>query len=383
AVKSLLIGKGADRIVLPEKGISPFHLVIGCDSNDFAVKVTKLILQYGGNPISDDGLTPVHIAAAWGRLEILTLLLASGGDPEAPGQDLHDSVSVCTKGGPSGLSRLDNVVFAHKILINNGRAIGEYEIVDEYRPASITKEKNLENLQNLPQSDPNENVIHWFATHVQATDGPPPFIKLPNGTGVNTSDDEIFVSFESSADESDNEHLRVVDVKKLTFRKAYTKTRRITNRKCFDTHTGKVTDFVAISTTYNFDKAKDFTRADNFSKESGIVTLQSSSNNDSILGDVAFVDAPNIDRAPKIKAVIEAESKIDANLEEVVKIGAVVEDEQKLDAVLTDLTSIKNTPKTVDDASKNDDDIEKAKDASSDYMTCSTHSLLSKRMSLK
>lgn len=32
---------------------------------------------------SDDGLTPVHIAAAWGRTEILSLLLASGGDPEA------------------------------------------------------------------------------------------------------------------------------------------------------------------------------------------------------------------------------------------------------------------------------------------------------------
>lgn len=32
---------------------------------------------------SDDGLTPVHIAAAWGRIEILELLLSCGGDPEA------------------------------------------------------------------------------------------------------------------------------------------------------------------------------------------------------------------------------------------------------------------------------------------------------------
>lgn len=30
---------------------------------------------------SFDGLTPVHIAAAWGRIRILELLLANGGDP--------------------------------------------------------------------------------------------------------------------------------------------------------------------------------------------------------------------------------------------------------------------------------------------------------------
>lgn len=31
---------------------------------------------------SDEGLTPLHIAAAWGRLEIVYLLLVSGANPE-------------------------------------------------------------------------------------------------------------------------------------------------------------------------------------------------------------------------------------------------------------------------------------------------------------
>lgn len=31
---------------------------------------------------SDDGLTPLHIATAWGRLEIVHLLLVSGANPE-------------------------------------------------------------------------------------------------------------------------------------------------------------------------------------------------------------------------------------------------------------------------------------------------------------
>lgn len=30
---------------------------------------------------ANDGMTPVHVAAAWGRINILQLLLANGGDP--------------------------------------------------------------------------------------------------------------------------------------------------------------------------------------------------------------------------------------------------------------------------------------------------------------
>ncbi|XP_017757959.1 PREDICTED: ankyrin repeat domain-containing protein 20A4-like [Eufriesea mexicana] len=83
-VTTLLLNKEADpNVLIPTYGVTPFHLVIGNDSEAFAEEVTKLFLRHGGNPNvrSVDGLTPVHVAAAWGRVTVLELLLANGGDP--------------------------------------------------------------------------------------------------------------------------------------------------------------------------------------------------------------------------------------------------------------------------------------------------------------
>ncbi|XP_076298923.1 uncharacterized protein LOC143217990 [Lasioglossum baleicum] len=82
-VTTLLLNKDADpNTMIPMYGVTPFHLVIGNDSEGFAEEVTKLFLRHGGNPNvkSMDGLTPVHVAAAWGRVAVLELLLANGGD---------------------------------------------------------------------------------------------------------------------------------------------------------------------------------------------------------------------------------------------------------------------------------------------------------------
>lgn len=37
-------------VILPKQGVSPLHLAIGYESEDFAENVTRLFLQYGGNP---------------------------------------------------------------------------------------------------------------------------------------------------------------------------------------------------------------------------------------------------------------------------------------------------------------------------------------------
>ncbi|XP_031837960.1 uncharacterized protein LOC116429309 [Nomia melanderi] len=82
-VTTLLLNKEANpNTLIPTYGVTPFHLVIGNDSEAFAEEVTKLFLRHGGNPNvkSVDGLTPVHVAAAWGRITVLELLLANGGD---------------------------------------------------------------------------------------------------------------------------------------------------------------------------------------------------------------------------------------------------------------------------------------------------------------
>ncbi|KMQ94438.1 ankyrin repeat and lem domain-containing protein 1 [Lasius niger] len=83
-VATLLLNKDADpNVLIPTHGVTPFHLVIGNDSEEFAEEVTKLFLRHGGDPNvrSNDGMTPVHVAAAWGRINILQLLLTNGGDP--------------------------------------------------------------------------------------------------------------------------------------------------------------------------------------------------------------------------------------------------------------------------------------------------------------
>jgi len=50
-VTTLLLSKDADpNILIPTHGVTPFHLVIGNDSEEFAEEVTKLFLRHGGNP---------------------------------------------------------------------------------------------------------------------------------------------------------------------------------------------------------------------------------------------------------------------------------------------------------------------------------------------
>ncbi|XP_074037159.1 uncharacterized protein [Leptinotarsa decemlineata] len=246
AVKSLLIEKGADpNIVLPRKGISPFHLAIGCDSNDFTVKVVRLILQHGGNPNvrSDDGLTPVHIAAAWGRLEVLQLLLSCGGDPEARDSNYMTPFHYAKKENFVDCLELLKSHFVNKthfiqrekedcickieldkVIVNNGSTEGEYKLLEV--TGSIKKEKSIPNLQNLPQSDTNEYVMNWFSKHVDDIGGKT-FIKVPATAGTSESEDQSFFSFESSVDESDNPSARKITPQDITFRKAYRKKRKI------------------------------------------------------------------------------------------------------------------------------------------------------------
>ncbi|XP_041984952.1 uncharacterized protein LOC121737353 [Aricia agestis] len=69
--------------ILPCKGIGVLHLAVGIDPLEKSKDCTKLILNHGGDPnlCNDDGVTPVHIAAIWGRLDNLKMLIGCGGDP--------------------------------------------------------------------------------------------------------------------------------------------------------------------------------------------------------------------------------------------------------------------------------------------------------------
>ncbi|KAL0116108.1 hypothetical protein PUN28_011165 [Cardiocondyla obscurior] len=143
-VATLLLNKDADpNILIPIHGVTPFHLVIGNDSEEFAQEVTKLFLRHNGNPNvrSVDGMTPVHVAAAWGRINILQLLLANGGDPLCLDNDGRSPFHYAFDGKYfQAVTMLANYcqniqdeddklkynMVLDKILISNGGVVAEY-----------------------------------------------------------------------------------------------------------------------------------------------------------------------------------------------------------------------------------------------------------------
>ncbi|XP_074094875.1 uncharacterized protein LOC141524737 isoform X2 [Cotesia typhae] len=182
-VKALLKEKDADpNILIPSYGISPFHLVIGNESEAFAEEVTKLFLRHGGDPNvrSIDGMTPVHVAAAWGRVRILELLLANGGDPLCVDDENHtpfhyalegsffEAVSVLAKFSCKTQddyydddedSNSDNdkpkvQITLEKIFINNGN------VVAEYVPSDI----DLTN-QNVDEKKQNNKIFNDLSSY--------------------------------------------------------------------------------------------------------------------------------------------------------------------------------------------------------------------------
>ncbi|XP_078365801.1 uncharacterized protein LOC144650037 isoform X2 [Oculina patagonica] len=76
-----LLRRGADPNILVN-GLSALHTAVGLDS-PLTLRFTRLLLDYGGDPDipSVDGLTPIHLAAMWNRVNCLKLLIDRGGNP--------------------------------------------------------------------------------------------------------------------------------------------------------------------------------------------------------------------------------------------------------------------------------------------------------------
>lgn len=174
----LLLEKGSDpNLILPRKGISSFHRIIGCDSLDFTMKATCSVLQYGANPNikSDDGLTPLHIAAAWGRPEIVQILLSCGGDPEAKDSNYMTPINYAVKGEfPECVYLLKSYlpvigllekeenccnINLDRVLVNNGLALGEYHIQYDQH-LDITNKANCVGYST--KDNVSEYVMNWF-----------------------------------------------------------------------------------------------------------------------------------------------------------------------------------------------------------------------------
>ncbi|KAG7196726.1 hypothetical protein KM043_016064 [Ampulex compressa] len=161
-----LLNKDADpNVLIPSQGVTPFHLIVGNDCEIFAEKVTKLFLRHGGDPNvrSIDGLTPVHVAAAWGRCGILELLLVNGGDPlcvDDEGRNpfhyafdgkYYNVVAIlgkyCENALPEKEENTCNIVF-DKLLINNGCMMAEY-VESQNASDSLTNKKSYQRQKNI------------------------------------------------------------------------------------------------------------------------------------------------------------------------------------------------------------------------------------------
>ena len=75
-----LIQKGARADTLVRDGVSALHLISGNESQEASKVLVYCARHSDPNVKSSEGLTPVHIAALWGRLQNLKILTSYGGD---------------------------------------------------------------------------------------------------------------------------------------------------------------------------------------------------------------------------------------------------------------------------------------------------------------
>lgn len=83
ALEFLINHKTDPNHIVYDRGIAAMHYVAGMENVGIANKVMKIMLELNGNsnlPTVDDKMTPMHISAMYGRIEIFDLLLEKGGD---------------------------------------------------------------------------------------------------------------------------------------------------------------------------------------------------------------------------------------------------------------------------------------------------------------
>ncbi|CAG9772676.1 unnamed protein product [Ceutorhynchus assimilis] len=279
----------------PKKGFAPFHLAVGDDCPDFSYKVTLLILQNGGDPNlrAQYGVTPVHIAASLGRVDVLKLLLNSGGDPEAKDaegntpayyawrEDFSDCLVLLSDYAPIKNDLIESEEkdacrsSLDKIIIDCGDLVKQYDISSN---DSVVGDQDQ--LKSLPRINATENILNWFSQQQQASTSTSSTITSTNNFVGNSfkldwTDDSVVES------DGDDREAKRYDHRFITFRKVYRKSRSKSSRSSLSkTEPPKLEQSSNVSSNKKsiyVSANNEFTHLTGYSKESGIVTLESTS----------------------------------------------------------------------------------------------------------
>ncbi|KFD46313.1 hypothetical protein M514_12821, partial [Trichuris suis] len=146
----------------------PVHLLAGLDSAG-AYSSLEEHLSRGANPNHQnlDGLTPVHVAACWGRFENLKLLLCSGGDPLLHDNEKMSALDMAIEEGRWACVRLIMwwcTVDAKSVTeMVNVRVLGKLKsFLDEVRHESFIV--SIDTVGSSPPLNPNTfQVLSLFA----------------------------------------------------------------------------------------------------------------------------------------------------------------------------------------------------------------------------
>ncbi|XP_054728974.1 uncharacterized protein LOC129237983 isoform X2 [Anastrepha obliqua] len=101
-IKSILEKNNVDPSYVPvDRGISPLHYSCGMENAELALDITKRFLDDGAdaNVRSNENMTPIHVAAIFGRVDIVSLLLKYGADHDVMDDErktpMHYAIEEC------------------------------------------------------------------------------------------------------------------------------------------------------------------------------------------------------------------------------------------------------------------------------------------------
>ena len=80
-------------------GLSALHLISGYESQDASKILEYCSKESDTNVKSSEGLTPLHIAALWGRLHNLKILIRHGGDINVADDDGNNALDLASLSG--------------------------------------------------------------------------------------------------------------------------------------------------------------------------------------------------------------------------------------------------------------------------------------------